>query len=259
MLKLMLRVYPDITTTNIPIIQRRIMPSERATTTALRRFQSFKLMRQRLERDRQLKADDIEKMKQMPPIVKKLCPSATDPNEDCFALTLDVDPPVTRVRATPRTAIDSISGCMGIRPSLVIKSKDFNEALEFYEAAFGAEIITPLEKKRKREEIVTTQAELKIGGLTYAIFNDGMSEGFTSYRPHFSLLTDDFAGAVDKALKAGACLSGKVVQVYGKCRMWCKLVKVDDPYGLVCAQALRRSSRNCTRAGRTQASGRGGG
>lgn len=46
-------------------------------------------MREELERDRQLTAKIIEEKKRIPPIpriVKKLCPNAIDPNEDCFAM-----------------------------------------------------------------------------------------------------------------------------------------------------------------------------
>ncbi|KAK1354285.1 VOC domain-containing protein [Heracleum sosnowskyi] len=209
------------------------VPSKQAVF-ALRRFESFRLMRQKLERARQWKAEKIiEKKKHMPPIVTKLCPSAIDPNEDCFTMTLDVRPmPVPRVAmATPKIATDGMPHCV-TRPSLVINSNNFSEALIFYEAAFGAEVIQ-FQKKRKMRDMIISESLLKIGAQTYSIFGRSHDNDCTPYGAHFSLSTDDVGSVVNKALAAGAALSGKLVQVYSRCLMWCKLVKVDDPYGNV--------------------------
>lgn len=65
--------------------------------------------------------------------------------------------------------------CMGTRPFLVIKSNDFFEALIFYKAAFGAEVMQ-LQKKRKRGDSIISEAVLKIGAQEYVISNNGSSQ-----------------------------------------------------------------------------------
>lgn len=218
--------------------------AKRATIT-LRRFQTFRLMRQNLQRARQLKAENIEKMKYMAPVVNKLCPSSTDPHKDCFSMTLDVTPPTSSYAKpipTPNIAMPTLDlnkivtvdfpNCVALRPFLVLKCNDLCEAVIFYKTAFGAEVIQ-LPKKRKREEdTITSEAVLKIGGQTF-LLNNSVTTDFSRDGAHFSLLTDDVDSVVDKASKAGASLSGKLVEVYSKCRICCKLVKVVDPYGNV--------------------------
>ena len=63
--------------------------SSKGVVFALRRFEAFKSMREHTQRARQAKAESIEKQKRMPllpSVVKKLCTSTIDPNEDCFAM-----------------------------------------------------------------------------------------------------------------------------------------------------------------------------
>uniref|UniRef100_A0A164SLN3 Uncharacterized protein n=1 Tax=Daucus carota subsp. sativus TaxID=79200 RepID=A0A164SLN3_DAUCS len=190
--------------------------SSKGVVFALRRFEAFRSMRVHTQRARQAKAESIEKKKRMPPILMKLCPSTIDPNEDCFAMTLDVSPKFGSSGVIPcpppppylPTDMPTPRNPSFFDPMLClnIRSDDFSEALVFYIEAFGAE-----------DQSDSTEAILKIGAQKFVIFST-LHNYLTPDGALFSLSTDDVDSVVDKALMEGATLLGKPVQVYSKCQ-----------------------------------------
>lgn len=164
-------------------------PSKAAAITR-RRFEAFRSMRVDRETSRRLKSKMIEERRCLPHIVKKLCPNPMNPDEDCFAMTLDVGPPKATPIASTRTKpkIDGLPHCSGTRPFLHIKTNVFSEALIFYEAAFGAEVVhiqkigekhPTLKRKSRKEDTFISEAVLKIGSQTYAICDSDMPQPYT--------------------------------------------------------------------------------
>ncbi|KAK1383673.1 VOC domain-containing protein [Heracleum sosnowskyi] len=205
-----------------------------------RRFRFSRTFRKYKEEGRELNAKIKEEKKRLPDVINKLCPYPLNPDLDCFAMTLETD--ITRRNETPLPIIitdtepkvpaDDEPQCLAIKSELFVKRGKTIEALRFYKAAFGAEVMTKrfLRKRKANQGLAPISGiELKIG--SDIILLSGLKDESSPPRSFFSMSTTDVESAVDKVVKAGATVLGKPVQVYSNCQIWCSMVKLNDPYG----------------------------
>lgn len=205
---------------------------------AERRFRFTRIIRKYKEEGRELNAKIQEEKKRLPDVINKLCPYPLNPDQACFAMTLETDinsrsknhgPQPIIITGKSKVPADDEPQCLAIKPELLINIGKIDEALSFYKAAFGAKVMAP----RILGNLGPTPSgiELHIGSDIIVInYHKDESSPRTSF---FSLSTDDVEFAVEKAVKAGAIVAGKLVQVYSNCQVWCSLVKVYDPFGHV--------------------------
>ncbi|PKA66127.1 Uncharacterized protein AXF42_Ash018417 [Apostasia shenzhenica] len=134
-------------------------------------------------------------------------------------------------------------GFFSFVPQLIVPASKADEAVQFYKAAFGAEEVKRVNHpKRKAEQDLplVLSAEVKIGPASFLVC-DQTDESFSSVNGtgggiFFRLETEDVAGAVAKALEAGAVAEGEIVEAEGPCGGGL-LGKVKDPFGVVWAIA----------------------
>ncbi|KAJ4954409.1 hypothetical protein NE237_011192 [Protea cynaroides] len=121
-----------------------------------------------------------------------------------------------------------------LKPQLVIPAPKANDAVQFYKNAFGAEELKRvMHPKRKAEQELPLihSAELKLGSTIFSV-SDQADDSDAVSSAVFCLETDDVAGAVDKAVAAGAVIIAEVSEGEGVDCGGC-VGKVKDPYGLI--------------------------
>ncbi|KAK1383749.1 VOC domain-containing protein [Heracleum sosnowskyi] len=195
-----------------------------------RNFRFLGITRKHLEERRELNAKLLEEKKRLPRIVNKICSNPTNPDEDCFAMTLELGSPLDSPHIKKKAPVVIDPQLSPIQLELCVKAGKAAEAIQFYQAAFGAEVLsttTQLKSMDGGDIPLIQEAQLKIYSNLYLISDKEPSptNSGLSY-----LLTDDVDLIVDKAVNAGASVSGKLIRVYSECQIWCSVVKLIDPY-----------------------------